>query len=325
MSELVTVYGGAGFVGRYIVRRLAKEGWRVRVAVRRPNQALFVKTYGSVGQIEPVLCNIRDDHSVFNAAIGASALINCVGILAEVGKNTFEDVQSKAAGRIAQTAVKLGIRKLIHLSAIGASNTSKSQYARTKFAGETAIFTHVPEAIILRPSIIFGPEDQFFNRFASMTKLSYFLPIVGATTRFQPVYVDDVAQAAVLAILGRVPSGVFELGGPEIKTFCELMEKMLDVIRRQRIIVNVPFPMASAMGLLFDTLSTISIGLIPAQITRDQVNNLAYDNVVSHHAQGFADIDIKPVAMDAVLSEYLWRFRPSGQYEAIKESAKSMR
>ncbi|MCY4305200.1 MAG: complex I NDUFA9 subunit family protein [Aestuariivita sp.] len=325
MNKLVTVYGGSGFIGRYIVRRLAKEGWRVRVAVRRPNEALFVKTYGSVGQVEPVLCNIRDDRSVFNAAIGASALINCVGILAEVGNNTFEEVQFKAADRVARTAAEFGITKLVQLSAIGANSTSKSKYARTKFSGETAIFTHVPKAVVLRPSIVFGPEDQFFNRFAAMTKISHLLPIVGANTRFQPVYVDDVAKAAVFAMHGRVPSGIYELGGPETKTFRELMEKMFEVIRQQRIIVNVPFPIASAMGLFFNALNTISIGLIPAQITRDQVNNLAYDNIVSHNAKGFTYFDIKPVAMDAVLSEYLWRFRPSGQYEEMKESAKNMR
>ena len=177
MSKLVTIYGGSGFIGRYVARRMAKAGWRVRVAVRRPNEALFVKPYGVVGQVEPVLCNVRDDASVKAAMQGADAVVNCVGVLTESGANTFEAVQSEGPGRIARIAAELGIAKLVHISAIGADSAADSAYARTKAAGEAAVLDHVPGAVILRPSIVFGPEDEFFNRFAQMTRMGPILPI----------------------------------------------------------------------------------------------------------------------------------------------------
>ena len=325
MSKLVTIYGGSGFVGRYIARRMAKAGWRVRVAVRRPNEAIFVKPYGVVGQVEPVLCNIRDDASVASVMQGADAVVNCVGILARQGKNTFEAVQAEGAERVARIAAAQGVAQMVQISAIGADPESDSEYARTKARGETGVLAHMPDAVILRPSIIFGTEDQFFNRFASMSRLGPVLPVVGADTRFQPVYVDDVAHAAALALTANVAGGVYELGGPEVRTFRALMQKMLDVIRRRRAIVNIPFFVANIMGFGFEMANTLTLGLFPAQITRDQVRNLAVDNVVSEGARGFADLGIEPVAMDAVLPEYLYRFRPSGQYDAIKESAKNLR
>ncbi|WP_299608065.1 complex I NDUFA9 subunit family protein [uncultured Tateyamaria sp.] len=325
MSKLVTIYGGSGFVGRYIARRMAKAGWRVRVAVRRPNEAIFVKPYGVVGQVEPVLCNIRDDASVAQVMAGADAVVNCVGILAKHGKNTFEAVQSEGAARIARIAAEQGVTRMVHVSAIGADTESPSDYARTKAEGEAAVLEHMPDAVILRPSIVFGPEDEFFNRFASMTRLGPILPVVGAGTRFQPVYVDDVAKAAEQALTSNVDAGVYELGGPDVRTFRELMAVMLDVIRRRRAVVNIPFWAASIMGFGFDLLNTISLGLIPAQITRDQVRNLRNDNVVAEDAKGFSDLGITPTALSSVLPEYLWRFRPSGQYDAIKESAKNLR
>lgn len=325
MSQLVTIYGGSGFVGRYIARRMAKEGWRVRVAVRRPNEAIFVKPYGVVGQVEPVFCNVRDDASVAAVMQGADAVVNCVGILAPSGKNTFDAVQAEAPGRIARIAAEHGISRMVHVSAIGANADSESIYARTKAAGEAAVFDHMPNAMILRPSIVFGAEDQFFNRFGSMTRLGPILPVVGAETRFQPVYVDDVAKAAVSGVLGTVEGGIYELGGPEVRTFRELMHEMLDVIRRRRMIMNIPFWIARIMGGVFDLINRISLGLVPAQITLDQVRNLAKDNVVSDGAKGFAELDLHPTALEAVLPEYLWRFRPSGQYDAIKESARNLR
>ena len=325
MSKLVTIYGGSGFVGRYIARRMAKAGWRVRVAVRRPNEAIFVKPYGVVGQVEPVLCNIRDDASVASVMQGADAVVNCVGILARQGKNTFEAVQAEGAERVARIAAAQGVAQMVQISAIGADPESDSEYARTKARGEAGVLAHMPDAVILRPSIIFGTEDQFFNRFASMSRLGPVLPVVGADTRFQPVYVDDVAHAAELALTANVAGGVYELGGPEVRTFRALMQKMLDVIRRRRAIVNIPFFVANIMGFGFEMANTLTLGLFPAQITRDQVRNLAVDNVVSEGARGFADLGIEPVAMDAVLPEYLYRFRPSGQYDAIKESAKNLR
>lgn len=325
MSKLVTIYGGSGFVGRYIARRMAKQGWRVRVAVRRPNEAIFVKPYGVVGQVEPILCNIRDDASVRAAMQGADAVVNCVGILTKSGKNTFDAVQAEGAGRVARLAAETGIGTMVHISAIGADANSDSDYQRTKGEGEAAVLKHMPNAVILRPSIVFGPEDDFFNRFAGMTRLGPILPVVGAETKFQPVYVDDVAKAACMAVTGGAAPGIYELGGPDVNTFRTLMQDMLKVIRRRRLIVDVPFFAASILGGLFDFANAISGGLIPAAVTRDQVKSLGKDNVVSDGVKTFSDLGIKPVALEAVLPDYLWRFRPSGQYAGIKESAKNLR
>lgn len=326
MNKLVTIYGGSGFVGRYIARRMAKEGWRVRVAVRRPNDALFVKPYGVVGQVEPVACNIRDDASVRAVMKGADAVVNCVGILNGVGKNSFDAVQAEGAGRIARIAAEEGVAHLVHLSAIGADERSASVYQQTKAAGEKAVLAAFPSAVILRPSIIFGNEDGFFNRFAAMTRFGPVLPVVGAGTKFQPVYVDDVAQAAVKGATGEAAPGIYELGGPDVATFRDLMRQMLAVVRRRRMVVNVPFFVASVMGGAFDLLQAVTLGLFKnGMITRDQVRNLKSDNVVSAGAKGLADLGIVPTAMGPVLPEYLWRYRPSGQYAAIKESAKNLR
>jgi uncharacterized protein YbjT (DUF2867 family) len=326
MGKLVTIFGGSGFVGRYIARRMAKEGWRVRVAVRRPNEALFVRPYGTPGQVEPVGCNIRDDASVRAALRGADAVVNCVGILNRSGKNTFDAVQAEGAGRIARIATEEGVGQLVQLSAIGADAQSESSYARTKGDGEAAVLAAFPNAVILRPSIIFGTEDGFFNRFAAMSRLGPILPVVGADTRFQPVYVDDVAQAAVKGALGRAAPGIYELGGPEVDSFRGLMHRMLTVIQRRRVVVNVPFWVANIMGFAFDMLQAVTLGLIEnGMITRDQVRNLRQDNVVSPGAKGLADLGIQPTAMEAILPDYLWRFRPSGQFAAIKESAKNLK
>jgi NADH dehydrogenase len=325
MSKLVTIYGGSGFVGRYIALRMAKAGWRVRVAVRRPNEAIFVRPYGVVGQVEPVLCNIRDDVSVARVMAGADAVVNCVGILARNGKNTFDAVQADGAGRVARLAAAQGVGRMVQISAIGADAESDSDYARTKGLGEAAVLAHMPGAVILRPSIVFGAEDGFFNRFAGMTRMGPVLPVVGADTLFQPVYVDDVAKAAEAALTRDVAPGVYELGGPEVQSFRDLMTLMLGVIHRRRAVVNIPFFAASIMAFGLELGQTLSLGIVPAQITRDQVRNLRRDNVVSAGAMGFDDLGIEPVAMSAVLPDYLWRFRPSGQYDAIKESAKNLR
>ena len=325
MSKLVTIFGGSGFVGRYIARRLAKDGWRVRVAVRHPNDALFVKPYGAVGQVEPIFCNIRDDASVRAALVGAEAVVNCVGTFDIGGKNSFQAVQVEGASRIARIAAAEGVVRLVHISAIGADVSAASAYARSKAEGEAGVLATFPGAMILRPSIIFGTEDGFFNRFAAMSRLGPVLPVVGADARFQPVYVDDVAQAAVLGVLGQA-AGIFELGGPDVHTFRALMQRMLTVIQRRRLVLNMPFFMAAIMGAVFDGLQAISLGLVKNDlITGDQVRSLRSDNVVAAGARGFADLGIIPTAMDAVLPEYLWRYRPSGQYAAIKDSAKNLR
>ncbi len=325
MSKLVTIFGGSGFVGRYVARRMAKEGWRVRVAVRNVNEAMFVRPYGAVGQVEPVFCNIRDDDSVAAVTNGADAVVNCVGVLDEAGKNTFAAVQAEGAARIARIAAAHGVTRMVHISAIGANSEADSAYSRTKAVGEAGVLEHLPNAIILRPSIIFGSEDQFFNRFAGMSRLGPILPVIGADTKFQPVYVDDVAAAAVQAVVGKVPAGVYELGGPDVQSFRELMQLMLGIIRRRRLIMNTPFWMARLMASGFGLVRVLSFGLIKGPVTKDQVINLAVDNVVSDDAQGFAALGIHPTAMEAVLPDYLWRFRPSGQYDAIKESAKNLK
>lgn len=326
MSKLVTIFGGSGFVGRYIARRMAKEGWRVRVAVRRPNEAIFVRPYGAVGQVEPILANIRDDASVAAAIAGADAVVNCVGVLTERGKNGFDAVQTEGAARIARIAAGAGVRQLVHLSAIGADADSDSAYARSKAEGEVAVVGHFPGAVILRPSVIFGTEDEFFNRFAKMTRLGPVLPLVGGNSRFQPVHVDDVAKAAVAGVLGQAEPGIYELGGPDVETLHELMVKMLGVIRRRRLIVNLPFWVGSIMAFGFGAMQALTVGLIHnGVLTRDQVRQLRRDNVVSDGAKGFADLGIDPTDMDAVLAEYLWVYRPGGQYSALQDSARNLR
>ncbi len=325
MSKLVTIFGGSGFVGRYIAWRMAREGWRVRVAVRRPEQAGFVRPYGVVGQVEPVFSNIRDDASVRAALHGADAVVNCVGTFDARGRNNFDAVQHEGAGRIARIAAELGVRRMVHISAIGADEGSDSAYARTKAEGEAAILAHMPGAVILRPSVIFGPEDDFFNRFAGMARLTWVLPLFGGATLFQPVYVDDVAEAATLAATGAAAPGVYELGGPEVASFRALMQRMLAEIRRRRLVVNLPFWIGRLIGWGSDMAKIVSLGLIKGPVSRDQVKQLRHDNIVSEGARGLPELGITPMSMDAILPEYLWRYRPSGQYAAIKESARNMR
>jgi len=325
MSKLVTIFGGSGFVGRYIARRMARKGWRVRVAVRRPNEALFVKPYGVVGQVEPVFANIRDDASVAAAMSGSDAVVNCVGILTQSGKNSFGAVQDEGAGRVARIAAEQGISRFVHLSAIGADSMSESAYARTKAAGEAAVQAAMPSAVILRPSIVFGPEDQFFNRFASMARMGLFLPIAGAETRFQPVYVDDVALAAVKALTGEVEAGIYELGGPDVKTFREMMEDMVEVIQRRRVIIGLPFWAAGLMAFGLDAVEKVSFGLVAnGTLTVDQLRNLSRDNLASADLPGLAELGIDPTPYEAVLPDYLWPYRVSGQYAEIKASAKNL-
>ncbi|PVH28445.1 complex I NDUFA9 subunit family protein [Pararhodobacter oceanensis] len=326
MTKLVTILGGSGFVGRYVARRMARAGWRVRVATRRPNERMYVRTYGDVGQVEPILCNIRDDASVSAAIAGADAVVNCAGILLESGKNSFDAVQVEGAARVARFAALHGVPQLVHISAIGADANSDSDYARSKAEGEAAVLEHFPSAVILRPSIMFGTEDQFFNRFAGMVRFAPVLPIAGADSRFQPVYVDDTAQAAAKAAMGQVEAGVYELGGPDIETFRELMQRMLDEIRRKRVIVNLPGFVARIIARLLGAAQFLTAGLFTnSTLTLDQIKNLGRDNVVSEGAKGFAELGITPTPMELILPDYLWRFRPTGQYTAINESAASLR
>ena len=325
-APIVTIFGGSGFVGRYIARRMAKRGWRVRVAVRRQNEAHFVRPYGDVGQVEPIQANIRDEASTRAAIVGADVVVNCVGILFEDSRQKFGGVQAEGAARIARLAAECGASKLIHLSAIGADADSDVAYARTKAEGEAAVLAAFPSAMILRPSIIFGPEDQFFNRFAAMAKISPAIPMVGADTLFQPVYVDDVAAAACKGVI-EGQTGLYELGGPKVAAFRELMETMLAETRRRRLLLPLPFFAARIMAFGLDIAGAVTsiFGLPNAILTRDQVRLLEHDNVVSGGAKTLADLGIEATSVDSVVGDYLYAYRPYGQYDAITESAANLK
>lgn len=305
----VTIIGGSGFIGRYVVRQLAELGCQIRVAVRHPDRALFLKPCGDVGQVTPIAVNIRDQASVDNAVAGADAVINLVGILHQAGAQNFAAIQAAGAGRVATAAKATGATHLVHLSAVGADSASRAGYASSKAAGERAVLAAFPTATILRPSIVFGPEDDFFNRFASMAMISPVLPLIGGgRTRFQPVYVGDVARAVVKALLRPDAAGqIYELGGPGIYSFRALLELLLRQINRRRCLVSLPFPIASLQGALLQLLPT-------PPLTLDQVRLLRRDNVVDPKARTFADLDIVPTPLDAVLPGYLDRYRPRDRF-----------
>ena len=308
---LVTVFGGSGFIGRYVVRRLAHDGWEVRVAVRRPDQALFLKTAGHIGQVTPVAANIRDAASVRAAVAGADHVVNLVGILFQAGPQRFDAVQAEGAGRVAEAAAAANAAGLVHLSAIGADPHSAAAYARSKAAGEAAVRQAFPGATIFRPSIVFGPEDQFFNRFAAMALVSPVLPLIGGgTTRFQPVYVLDVAEAVTRAVDDLALAGkTFELGGPRIYSFRELLQLTLAEIGRKRMLLSLPFPLAALQGALLQ-----SIPFMRPALTADQVKLLKRDNVVGPQAAGFKELGMVPTALEPILPTYLDRYRPQGFY-----------
>lgn len=309
-STLVTVFGGSGFIGRYIVRRLAAQGYRVRVAIRRPDEGLFLKTMGAVGQIELMQANLRVPASVARAVAGAEAVVNCVGILQPSGPQTFQAVQAFGAEVVAKLSADAGVKRLVHISAIGADAASASQYARTKAAGEAAVRQHFPQAVILRPSVVFGPEDDFFNRFAAMAAFSPALPLVdGGHTRFQPVYVDDVAEAAVKALFLPDAAGkTFELGGPRIYSFREILELLLATIQRRRLLAPVPGALLRPFAFVLEMLPLP----FAAPITRDQITLLGADNVVSPEAFGFARLGITPRPAEGLIESYLMRHRRGG-------------
>ena len=302
----VTVFGGAGFVGRYIVKRLAAAGAGVRVACRDPERAKFLKPAGGVGQVVPVQANLRYPESVRAAVEGVDAVVNCVGVLVSRGAQSFGAIHAVGAGDVASAAAEAGAGRLVHISAIGADAESTAAYARSKAAGEAAVREAFPDAAILRPSLVIGPEDDFFNRFALLARLLPALPLVGGGfTRFQPAYVGDVADAAIAA-LDRA-GGQFELGGPKIYSFRQLMELLLEEIGRKRLLVPVPFQVMQAKAAF--------IQFVPgAPITPDQVESLKYDNVVSEGAAGFAELGIEPKDIETVIPTYLDRFRVRGRF-----------
>lgn len=312
-STLVTVFGGSGFVGRYVVQALAKTGCRVRIAVRRPDLAGYLQPLGGVGQIHAVQANLRYEASIRRAIEGSDAVVNLVAILQQSGKQTFRALQAAGAGLVARAAREAGARSFVHVSAIGANRASASGYARTKAEGEDLVRRAFPGAIILRPSIIFGPEDAFFNRFAAMARVSPLLPLIGGgATRFQPVYVGDVAQAVLAGLDGRAKPGMtYELGGPRAYSFRELLDIVGETTEHRRAYFPIPFWMAKIQGLCLQVLPN-------APLTLDQVRLLQSDNIVSPEAvteaRTLSALGIEPRAVEAIVPSYLTRFRPKGEF-----------
>jgi uncharacterized protein YbjT (DUF2867 family) len=314
LETLVTVFGGSGFLGRNVVRALCKRDYRVRVAVRRPELAGHLQPLGRVGQIHAVQANVRYPASVEAAMRDSHAAINLVGILAPGGAQTFDAVQARGAETVAKAAAAAGA-SMVHVSAIGANDRSSSQYARSKAAGEKAVLAALPSATIMRPSVVFGPEDQFTNRFAALARLSPALPLIGGgVNRMQPVYVGDVATAIADAVDGKARAGAtYELGGPEVLTMREIMETILEITDRDRMLVSLPFGLAK--------LQSVFLQFAPGalKLTPDQVELLRSDNVVSEEAKAAGltldGLGITPDSLEAVAPSYLWRFRPSGQFQ----------
>ena len=312
-EKLIAVIGGSGFVGRHVVQALARDGHRIRVGVRGVERASFLKPMGVPGQVVPMQANIRFPESLDAVVAGADVVINLVGILQEAGPQKFSALQAEGARAVAKAARDAGATQFIQLSAIGADADSDADYARTKAEGEQAVLEQYPDAVILRPSIVVGPEDQFFNRFAAMARLSPVLPVVSAQTRFQPVFVGDVAKAVKLAVDDADLSGVYELGGPSVYSFEELMRLMLKVIGRKAFVADIPVPIASLMAKLTDWLPG-------APLTQDQVKMLQHDNIVSQNARGFDELGLKPEAIEGQIPSYLYRFRRAGQYTDMSEN-----
>ncbi|MFM8681566.1 MAG: complex I NDUFA9 subunit family protein [Alphaproteobacteria bacterium] len=312
-ARRVTVFGGSGFVGRHVVRRLAARGDVVRVAVRDPVAAAFLKPMGNVGQVVPMRVDIADAGAVAEALRGADAAINLVGILRETGRQRFDAVQGEGAERIAAAARDAGVARFVQVSAIGADAASDSAYARSKAAGEAGVRRHYPDAPILRPSVVFGPEDDFFNRFALLAQVAPAIPLVGGGhTRFQPVYVGDVADAVLRALDSPAASGrIYELGGPRTMTFREVIAYVLAETGRRPALVNLPFGVASMLAAILEKL--------PApQLTRDQVRLLRRDNVVAKGAPGLRELGIEPTPVEAVVPAYLEIYRRGGRYAASR-------
>jgi uncharacterized protein YbjT (DUF2867 family) len=313
-DTLVTVFGGSGFLGRNVVRALAKRDYRIRVAVRRPELAGYLQPLGRVGQIHGVQANLRYPASVEAAMRDCDIAVNLVGILTEGGAQTFDAVQGRGAETVAKAATAVGAR-LVHVSAIGADANSPSRYARAKAAGEKAVTSALPAATILRPSILFGPDDQFTNRFAALARLSPMLPLIGGgDTKLQPAYVGDVATAVADAVDGKTRAGAtYELGGPEVLTMREIMKIILDVTDRKRMLVSLPFGLAKLQALL------LQFAPGPFKLTPDQVALLRSDNVVSDTAKAagltLEGLGISPDSIEAIAPQYLWRFRPAGQFQ----------
>lgn len=318
MQNLVTVFGGSGFVGTQAVRYLAKAGWRIRVAVRNPNLGYKMRLLGDVGQIDVVQANIRDEPSIRRALEGATASLNLVGVLYDQGRQRFEAIHVGGARSVAEAARAEGVARVVQMSALGADPGSASKYARSKAAGEAAVREIYPDAVVVRPSIVFGQGDGFFNRFASMAQFSPALPLIGGgRTRFQPVFVGDVGRALARVVASSDAAGVFELGGPAVFSFRELMEIMLRETGQRRLLAPLPFAAAGLLGRMGDLMAFV----LPPPITSDQVELLRTDNVVSGDHPGLPELGITPTTLEAVLPTYLYRYRRGGQYADQEERA----
>lgn len=310
---LVTVFGGSGFVGAQAVRALAKAGWRVRVAVRAPNTSYDLRPLGEVGQIQPVRCDITSPEDVAAALKGASAAVNLVGVLNENGKRTFQALHVDGARNVAEACKAAGIARLVQISAIGADANSASAYARSKAAGEAAVRAVLPEAVIIRPSIVFGAGDDFLNRFASLAVMAPALPLIGGgETKLQPVYVGDVAEAIARATTRADAAGrTFELGGPAVWTFGDVLKYILRETKRERALIPLPFGVARIIGGLAQI--TAGFGITPL-LTKDQVVSLESDNVVASGAEGLEALGVEATGLEAIAPAYLWRYRKGGQF-----------
>jgi len=328
MSELVTVFGGTGFVGTYVVRALARKGWRIRVAARRPKLGYRLPSYGDVGQIQLTTADIGSREQVDAALMGASACVNLVGILAPSAGRSFRKVHEEGAKTVAEAAAARGIRRFVQVSALGADPTSPSLYARTKAEAESLVRKALPSAVVLRPSVVFGPEDNFFNRFAAMATWSPVLPLIGGgKTRFQPVFVGDVAQAAANALEREsAAGGTFELGGPGVYSFKDLMQLVLHETNRRRALAPVPFGAAELIGIggeisgfavssLFGVFGKRGAMAAPDPVlTADQVRQLKRDNVVGPRALGLEALGVTPTSVESIVPSYLWLYRKGGQF-----------
>ena len=325
MQGLVTVFGGSGFIGKQVVRALAKRGLRVRVAVRRPNVAYDMRLMGEVGQIEIVQANLRSPPSVQRALAQAEGCVNLVGVLFESGRQGFQALHAMGAETIARACADAGVERMVQMSALGADMEGASKYARTKAMGEASVRQHLPSARVVRPSIVFGQDDDFFNRFASMARISPVLPLPGGGhTRYQPIFVGDVAASVAACIIDPATAGrTFELGGPRVYTFKELMAFTLATVQRRRVLAPLPFPLADLIGRVGAIQAALPF--MSPVLTRDQVALLRTDNVCSGREPGLADLGVSATAMEAIVPTYLYRYRSGGQFaepaEAVTGSA----
>ena len=317
MQGLVTVFGGSGFVGGQVVRQLAKAGHRVRVAVRNPNLAYKMRMLGDVGQIEVVQANLRNVDSVARALDGAEAAVNLVGVLFEAGRQQFQTLHVMGAKTVAEQARAAGVKRLVQISAIGADANAPSKYARTKAAGEAAVREAFPGAVVIRPSIVFGADDKFFNKFGQMAALFPALPLIGGgETKFQPVYVGDVAAAVAKAVASPAAEGLtYELGGPVVYSFKQLLEMILRETGRNRLLAPIPWFAASFIGKVGD------LSPLTPPLTSDQVESLKADNVADKGLPGLAEMGVVPTTVESVVPSYLYRYRKGGQYAEVPTGA----